>query len=111
MLPARGPLALAAVTALAAAAMDAGAGGRRWKNLLRNPSFEAVGPSGVPAGWHWAEGRAKASLVVDEAVARSGKRSAKIVNPTAKEPHVYSYLFQQPWVPRASWRPSAKNPR
>ena len=73
-------------------------GARRWRNLLRNPSFESVGAKGVPVGWHWVEGKARATLTVDETEARSGERSIKIVNPTPKAPHVYSFLFQMPWA-------------
>ena len=74
------------------------AGGRRWRNVLRNPSFEAIDAKGGPVGWTWQQGRAKATAVVDETQARSGKRSVRIVNPTAKAPHVYSFLAQEAWV-------------
>jgi len=73
-------------------------GGRRWRNVLRNPSFETVDPKGMPAGWRWQQGRAKATLTIDDTVAHSGQRSVKIANPTAKAPHVYSFLAQDAWV-------------
>ena len=85
--------ALAATVPLAVTA-----GGRRWRNVLRNPSFEQVDDKGMPVGWNWATGRAKAKLVMDETVARSGKRSARIVNTTPKAPHVFSFLGQNVWV-------------
>jgi len=78
--------------------MPAAAEGQRWRNVLRNASFEEVAEKGEPVAWHWAQGRAKATATVDATVARSGKRSLKVVNPTAKEPHVYSFLGQEAWV-------------
>ena len=72
--------------------------GPRWRNLLRNASFEEVTEGGEPVAWHWAQGRAKATTAVDATVARSGKRSLKLTNPTPKAPHVYSFLAQEAWV-------------
>ena len=63
----------------AALVAPAAAGGRRWRNVLRNPSFEAVGAKGLPGGWTWQQGWAKATIVVDGAQARSGERSIRIV--------------------------------
>ncbi|NQT50814.1 beta-galactosidase, partial [bacterium] len=83
---------------LATMAWPALAGGPLWRNLLRNPSFEVVATEGTPEGWRWLEGRAKARLVVDDAVARSGRRSIKLVNPTPTAPHVYGSLVQDVWV-------------
>jgi len=76
----------------------AAAAGRPWRNVLRNPGFEQVDAKGVPVGWRWSAGRAKATMTVDDAVAHSGKRSVKLVNPTARSPHVYGSLTQQQWV-------------
>jgi len=47
----------------------------------------------VPVGWRWSPGKAQATLVCDETVARSGRRSVKLVNPTPRSPHVYSQLI------------------
>ena len=61
------------------------------RNLLPNPSFEEV-DAGLPEGWRWWSGKAKAQLSVDHTVARSGKKSLRIVNPTAQAPHVCGRL-------------------
>jgi hypothetical protein len=62
-------------------------------NLLENPTFETAA-KGVPTSWHWEGSRAKATLTVDTTVARSGKASVKITNPSARKPHVYGSLSQ-----------------
>jgi hypothetical protein len=61
------------------------------RNLLPNPSFEAV-EAGQPAGWRWLPGAAKAEFALDTVVARSGRQSVKIVNPTPRAPNVYGRL-------------------
>ena len=94
----RGLSTTATIGLLVICCMPAAAEGRRWRNLLRNASFEAVTVQGQPVAWHWAQGRAKATTTVDETVARSGKRWLKLTNPTPKAPHVYSFLAQEVWV-------------
>lgn len=48
-------------------------------NILENPSFEAVGENGLPAGW-----RGPKSFSADSTVARTGKVSLKWVNENAE---------------------------
>ena len=61
------------------------------KNLLPNSSFEES-VDGLPSEWQWNAGQAKATLALDDTVARSGLRSVKIVNQTPREPHMYGDL-------------------
>ncbi len=60
-------------------------------NLVPNSSFEHV-REGVPLGWSWSEGPAKATLTMDEQVAHSGNVSLHIRNATPFAPNVYSCL-------------------
>jgi hypothetical protein len=62
-------------------------------NLLDNPTFERH-QGDAPSGWHWNPAKAEATLTVDTEVSRSGKASVRIVNPSAKKPHVYGSLSQ-----------------
>jgi len=62
-------------------------------NLLDNPTFERHRDDS-PSGWRWEAGKAKGTLSVDTQVARSGKASVRITNPSAKKPHVYGSLAQ-----------------
>ncbi len=86
------------LSAMLMLAAPSSAAGKRWRNLLRNPSFEAVAESGVPVAWVWTQGSARARLVADDTMARSGKRSVKLVNPTPRAPHVFGSLVQEQWV-------------
>lgn len=63
------------------------------QNLLVNPSFENH-TKGEPDGWRWEGGAAKATVAVDTDVARSGKASLRLSNPTPKAPHVFGTLTQ-----------------
>ena len=63
------------------------------RNLARNPSFE-LAHKGKLIHWSVYEGRAKAQLVLDDAVAHAGKRSLRIVNSAKRAPHVYSHVSQ-----------------
>lgn len=63
------------------------------QNLVENPTFERH-QGDAPDGWRWEAGAAKAVQVVDTQVARSGKASLRLSNPTAKGPNVYSTLTQ-----------------
>lgn len=62
------------------------------RNLLPNPSFEEA-EDGLPRGWQWNRGAAQAELTLDDAVARSGRRSVKIANPSEFAPNVYGQLY------------------
>ena len=73
------------------------------RNLAPNPSFE-LAPKGKLLRWSCHEGRAKAAFVVDDTVARSGRRSLRIVNSAKRSPHVYSHVEQRIDVlPRRSY--------
>ncbi len=61
------------------------------RNLLPNSSFEDA-EDGLPSGWQWNAGVAHAELTLDDAVARSGRRSVKITNPSEFAPQVYGQL-------------------
>jgi hypothetical protein len=61
------------------------------RNLVPNPSFEAIDDEGMPVGWRFQDANAGARLVVDEP-AHSGKRSAQLINPHGLAPHVYGTL-------------------
>ena len=60
-------------------------------NLLPNASFEEVDEGGLK-GWHWNAGNTDATMVVDDAMAHSGKRSVRIANSTRFAPHVFGQL-------------------
>jgi len=62
------------------------------RNLLPNPSLELLDDTGVPVGWRFSDSRAGSSAVVDDTVAHTGTRSVELVNPHAREPHVYGSL-------------------
>ncbi|MBM3310219.1 MAG: hypothetical protein FJY80_01795, partial [Candidatus Aminicenantes bacterium] len=75
-------VSLLSMIAALSAGKSAAAGQGANKNLVANPSFEDV-EKGVPAGWRTANfgGRSAAAAVeytVEEAVARTGRRSARI---------------------------------
>ena len=59
------------------------------ENLLENPSFEKAAGERVP-GWNWEGGAAHAMCRADLAVARSGKVSLCLMNPTPRAPNVFS---------------------
>ena len=63
------------------------------RNLARNPSFEFA-HKGKLIHWSVYEGRAKAQLMLDDAVAHAGKRSLRIVNTAKRAPHVFSHVSQ-----------------
>ena len=63
------------------------------ENLLENPSFEKAAGERVP-GWNWEGGAAHAMCRADLAVARSGKVSLCLMNPTPRAPNVFSSLTQ-----------------
>lgn len=69
--------------------------GPHWQgpNLLRNPSFEALGPGGYPAEWEEREG-ARA----DRGAARAGEVALKVSGPTA-EVYTTQSLELQPHTP------------
>ena len=60
-------------------------------NLLPNASFEMVGQDGLEH-WHWNPNTADATMIVDDTVAHSGKRSVRIANSTPFAPHFYGLL-------------------
>ena len=61
------------------------------RNLLEGGGFERV-DQGMPAGWRWEPGRAKAELATDEKLSHGGTRSIRLTNRTPQAPHVYGYL-------------------
>ncbi|MBI3920103.1 MAG: carbohydrate binding domain-containing protein, partial [Armatimonadetes bacterium] len=69
------------------------AGARTRKNLVYNSGFELEN-NGLPEGWQWSEGKAKARLKVDHSVSHSGHSSAKLTNPSPEAPQVYGLLRQ-----------------
>lgn len=62
------------------------------RNLLANSSFEEI-RAGQPEGWRWLAGAARAEMIVDGSVARSGTHSIKLTNPTPASPHVFGRLY------------------
>ena len=63
------------------------------RNLLENPSFEKAGDERI-AGWNWEGGAAHATCLADPAIARSGKVSLCLKNPTPQAPNVFGSLTQ-----------------
>lgn len=60
-------------------------------NLVRNPSFEEV-KNRLPVYWEWDKRNTNATILVDESVAASGKRSLKFTNSTPFGSHIYAIL-------------------
>ena len=65
----------------------------RAENLLSNSSFEKKTSERI-VGWDWDPGAARATCHLDEAVARSGKASIRIANPSPGAPNVFGSLTQ-----------------
>ena len=61
------------------------------KNLIDNAGFEQV-ESGIPVGWNWSAGKAKATLSVNETNPHGGKRAVRIQKRHAASPHVFGHL-------------------
>lgn len=62
-------------------------------NLLDNGGFEA--PAGAfPTGWLWDRRNTESTCTVDQAIARSGRRSVKLTNRTGFGAHVYGMLWR-----------------
>jgi len=61
-------------------------------NLVPNSSFEEIDDNSHPRRWRWDRRNTDATMVVDEAIARSGDRSIKITNGTPFGPHVYGWF-------------------
>ncbi|HNX33390.1 MAG TPA: beta-galactosidase [Kiritimatiellia bacterium] len=63
------------------------------ENLLENPSFEKADGERIP-GWDWQGGAAMATCQANPAIARSGKSSLCLKNPTPQQPNVFGSLTQ-----------------
>ncbi|MGQ9731340.1 MAG: beta-galactosidase [Candidatus Zipacnadales bacterium] len=60
-------------------------------NLVKNSSFETL-DGGLPKGWAFDRRNTDATMLVDETVAHSGRRSLKFTNSTPFGAHVYCLL-------------------
>ena len=63
------------------------------QNILNNSSFEKITSEKI-AAWDWMPGAARATCQLDDAVARSGKASLRITNPSPGAPNVFGSLTQ-----------------
>ncbi len=64
------------------------------ENLVRNPSFEQFDEAGRALVWQWHAGRAVGEHAFDTQLARTGRASLRITNPTPRAPHVFCHLEQ-----------------
>jgi hypothetical protein len=60
-------------------------------NLVPNSSFEEISDNHLRY-WRWDRRNTDATMAIDETIARSGKRSIKIMNGTSFGPHVYGWF-------------------
>ncbi len=66
-------------------------------NLLPNPSFEEIDPErNMPREWTTRTYQGEANLVVDQKIARTGKRSLRINSPTGADSSAYARISLEP---------------
>ena len=74
-------------------------------NLAPNPSFEEIGPGGVPSGWAWSQGRTDSVCRQDDTVFHSGKRSVHLTSTTPFGAEIYGTLWAAAAVPLTAGHP------
>jgi alpha-N-arabinofuranosidase len=98
--PATVVLALAAILAVSSALRSSQPGPGTAKNALPNGSFEDAA-NGLPAGWTKADWQARGEFALDETIAHSGKRSARISSSVGADASWQSVV---PVLPFAKYR-------